>query len=55
MLETLKELGIFFRYSPKRSRRLEEAIEQVSRYRAQSDRDACINKTKQSFLCNKMG
>ncbi|WAQ94737.1 LOW QUALITY PROTEIN: P52K-like protein [Mya arenaria] len=30
MLDTMKQLGIFFKYSPKRSRRFEEAIEEVS-------------------------
>ena len=46
MLETLKEMRIFFKYSLKRSRRLEEAIEQVNRDRAKSDRDTSINKNK---------
>ena len=51
MLETLNELGIFFKYSPKISRRLKEAIEQVNKERAQSDLDTCLNKTKFKVFC----
>ena len=30
MLDTVKQLGIFFKYSPKRSRRLEAAVVEVN-------------------------
>ena len=32
-LDTLKKLGIFFKYSPKRTRRLERAIDEVNENR----------------------
>ena len=33
MLDTVKALGIFFKYSPKRSRRLEKTVEEINRAR----------------------
>ena len=43
MLEALKQLGIFFKYSPKRCRRLEKAVEDVN---AGREADAKITNTK---------
>ena len=48
MLCSLKELGIFFKYSPKRSRRLEQAITTVNLDRSEDDK---INKTKSKLFC----
>ncbi len=48
MLDTLKQLGIFFKYSPKRTRRLEEAIEHVNSTRS---REECIKKSKFGVFC----
>ncbi|KAG1714588.1 repressor of the inhibitor of the protein kinase [Nymphon striatum] len=43
MLDTLKQLGLFFKYSPKRSRRLEEAI---SEYNSKVPKTDQISKSK---------
>ena len=48
ILCSLKELGIFFKYSPKRSRRLEQAITTVNLDRSEDDK---INKTKFKLFC----
>ena len=48
MLDTLKQLGIFFKYSPKRSRRLEQAIEEVNESRPAPNR---IKKNKFGMFC----
>ena len=48
MLDSLQQLGIFFRYSPKRSRRLEDAVESVNTGRAPANR---ITKTKVKVFC----
>jgi hypothetical protein len=48
MLCSLKELGIFFKYSPKRSRRLEQAITTVNLDRSEDNK---INKTKSKLFC----
>ena len=48
MLESLKQLGIFFKYSPKRSRRLEEAIREVNGRRPKAEQ---IEKTKFKVFC----
>ncbi|CAC5365485.1 unnamed protein product [Mytilus coruscus] len=44
MLDSLKQLGIFFKYSPKRSRCLEKAVDEIN-----SNRDAQNKITKQKF------
>ncbi len=48
MLDTLKQLGLFFKYSPKRSRRLEKAIEEVNKNRSPSEQ---IGKAKFKTFC----
>ena len=48
MLDALKQLGLFFKYSPKRSRRLEVAVDEVNQRRCKSDQ---ISKTKLSMFC----
>lgn len=48
MLEALKQLGIFFKYSPKRCRRLEKAVEDVN---AGREADAKITNTKFKIFC----
>lgn len=37
MLDTLKNLGIFFTYSPKRSERLEKAVEEYNSGKSKSN------------------
>ncbi|CAG2254819.1 unnamed protein product [Mytilus edulis] len=44
MLDSLKQLGIFFKYSPKRSRCLEKAVDEIN-----SNRDVQNKITKQKF------
>ena len=48
MLDTLKQLRLFFKYSPKRSRRLEVAVDEVNQKRCKSDQ---ISKAKFSMFC----
>ena len=48
MLSTLKQLGIFFKYSPKRCRRLEVAIESYNNGRSPLDQ---IKKSKFGLFC----
>ena len=48
MLDALKQLGLFFKYSPKRSRRLEVSVDEVNQKRCKSDQ---ISKTKLSMFC----
>ena len=48
MLDTLKKLGIFFIYSPKRSRRLEKAVEEYLSGKSKSNE---ITKTKFKIFC----
>ena len=48
MLDSLKQLGIFFKSSPKRSRRLETAVDHVSINRQKNDK---ITKTKFKVFC----
>lgn len=48
MLDTITQLGIFFKYSPKRSRRLEAAIFEVNARRDEADR---IDKIKFKVFC----
>ena len=48
MLDTLKKLGIFFTYSPKRSRRLEKAVDEYNSGKSKSDQ---ITKTKFKIFC----
>ena len=53
MLDTLKQLGIFFRYSPKRSRRLEAAVDVVNQQ--QSDESKVISKSKFTMFVRQGG
>lgn len=48
MLDGLKRLGIFYKYSPKRTRRLERAIHEVNAQRGTRDH---INKSKFKIFC----
>jgi len=48
----LKQLGIFFKYSPKRSRRLETAVDHVNINRQENDK---ITKTKFKVFCETRG
>mgnify|MGYP003455485338 CR=1 FL=1 len=48
MLDSLKQLGIFFKYSPKRSRRLEQAIEDFNSHESPATQ---IKKTKFGLFC----
>ena len=48
MLDSLKQLGIFFKFSPKRTRRLEEAVDAVNANRREEDK---ITKTKFKVFC----
>ena len=48
MLDALTQLGLFFKYSPKRSRQLEVAVDEVNQKRCKSDQ---ISKTKISMFC----
>ena len=48
MLDSLKQLGIFFKSSPKRSRRLETAVDHVNINRQKNDK---ITKTKFKVFC----
>ena len=48
ILDTLKQLGLFFKYSPKRSRRLEAAVEEVNKGRIKED---YIQKPKLGVFC----
>ena len=49
MLDTLKNLGIFFTYSPKRSERLEKAVEEYNSGKSKSNEIKKKNKV-QNFL-----
>ncbi|XP_052809413.1 52 kDa repressor of the inhibitor of the protein kinase-like [Mya arenaria] len=48
MLDTLTQLGLFFKYSPKRSRRLEEAVTEANSTRPKSEQ---ISKSKFHVFC----
>ncbi|XP_052804678.1 52 kDa repressor of the inhibitor of the protein kinase-like [Mya arenaria] len=48
MLDTLTQLGLFFKYSPKRSRRLEEAVTKANSTRPKSEQ---ISKSKFHVFC----
>ena len=48
MLDTLKNLGIIFTYSPKRSGRLEKAVEEYNCGKSKSNE---ITKTKFKIFC----
>ena len=48
MLDALKQLGIFFKYSPKRTRRLESAVDEVNAVTPKEDH---INTTKFRVFC----
>ena len=48
MLDSLKQLGMFFKYSPKRSRRLEQAIEDFNSHESPANQ---IKKTKFGLFC----
>ena len=50
IMETLKTVGIFFKYSPKRQRELERAIERVNENRRNSGLKP-LNKTKIKPMC----
>ena len=51
MLDTLKNLGIFFTYSPKRSERLEKAVEEYNSGKSKSNE---IKKKQSSKLSVKL-
>lgn len=48
MLDSMKQLGIFFRYSPKRSRRLEQAVATVNEGKP---KEHIITKSKMKIFC----
>lgn len=52
MLDTLKNLGIIFTYSPKRSGRLEKAVEEYNCGKSKSNE---ITKTKFKIFCETEG
>ncbi|WAR18850.1 P52K-like protein [Mya arenaria] len=49
MLDTLKQLGIFFKYSPKRSRRFEEAIEELFCETRWVEKHTCLDDFEQMY------
>ena len=51
MVSTLKSVGIFFKYSPKRQRRLEACVEQVNE-KKRKEMEAEIPKKKLKLLCD---